>query len=141
MKSAPTLIDTGPLVALLNSHEAAHAWVTGRLGEIEAPVLTCEAVLAEASYLLRKIDRGGAALMGLLAREAVRLAFRLDEHHGPVSHLMARYANVPMSLADACLVRMSEIYESSVVLTLDRDFRVYRRHGRQVVPTSMPPSG
>ncbi len=140
MNAGPTLIDTGPLVALLNGREAHHAWVKDRLGEIEAPLLTCEAVYAEAAYLLQAVDRGGRALMALLDRGAVRLAFHLDEHREVVSRLMARYANVPMSLADACLVRMSELSDRGVVLTFDSDFGVYRKHGRQVIPTSMPPT-
>ncbi|HEX4403689.1 MAG TPA: pilus assembly protein, partial [Polyangia bacterium] len=81
---------------------------------------------------------GGSPLMALLARQAVRIAFRLDEEHEQVARLMAKYADVPMSLADACLVRMSESNPRARVLTLDSDFRVYRRSNRQVVPVVMP---
>jgi predicted nucleic acid-binding protein len=56
-----------------------------------------------------------------------------------LANLLTKYANVPISLADACLVRMSELHENSVVFTFDRDFKLYRRHGRQVIPTLMPP--
>jgi predicted nucleic acid-binding protein len=76
--------------------------------------------------------------MALLARQAVRIAFRLDEEHEQVARLMAKYADVPMSLADACLVRMSESNPRARILTLDSDFRVYRRSNRQVVPVVMP---
>jgi len=138
MTSGSVLVDAGPLVALLNGQEQFHDWTKDRLGELTAPLLTCEAVLAEAAYLLRRLDIGGRALMGLLERQAVRVAFHLDEHHAPVARLMSKYSDVPMSLADACLVRMTELHPRSVVLTFDADFHVYRRHGRLVVPTLVP---
>ena len=133
-----TIIDTGPLVALLNRKEAHHQWVKTTLFETPPPLVTCEAVVAEAAFLLRDIDKGGRALMTLLARQALHLHFRLSEEHEQVAKLMAKYADVPMSLADACLVRMSEIIPRATVLTFDSDFRVYRRSGRQVVPVVMP---
>ncbi len=76
--------------------------------------------------------------MALLERQAVKIAFRLDEEHESVGRLMAKYADVPMSLADACLVRMSESLARPKIMTLDGDFRVYRRAGRHVVPVMMP---
>ena len=140
MTRTPTLIDTGPLVALLNNKEDNHQWVKAQLRDVEPPLLTCEAVLTETAFLLRRTDTdvGGRTLMALLARQAVRIAFRLDEEHEQVARLMAKYADVPMSLADACLVRMSESHPRARVLTLDSDFRVYRRANRQVVPVAMP---
>jgi uncharacterized protein len=133
-----TLLDTGPLVALLNGRERHHGWVKAQLGEVRPPLLTCEAVLAEAAYLLRRADPGAAAIVALLERGAVRLAFHLGANQEPVARLMARYVDVPMSLADACLVRMSELHPRATVLTFDEDFRVYRRNGRQVVPVMAP---
>lgn len=76
--------------------------------------------------------------MQLLARGIVAVPFRLEDEMPAVAKLLFRYASVPMSLADACLVRMTEQYPSGVVLTLDRDFRIYRKHGRQSIPTRMP---
>jgi predicted nucleic acid-binding protein len=76
--------------------------------------------------------------MALLTRQALRISFRLDVEHEAVARLMAKYADVPMSLADACLVRMSELTMRSRVMTLDGDFRVYRRAGRTVIPVTMP---
>src|SRR5882672_2441731 len=124
MTATGTIVDTGPLVALLNAREEHHDWVKAQLRDVPAPLLTCEAVVAEAAFLLRRMDGGGRAVMALLARGAVRIAFRLDEEHEHVSRLMAKYADVPMSLADACLVRMSEARLSSRVLTFDSDFRI-----------------
>jgi len=68
----------------------------------------------------------------------LRLPFKLEEEASTVSWLLQRYANVPMSLADACLVRMTEQHDGAVLLTFDSDFKVYRRHRRQVIPTMMP---
>jgi uncharacterized protein len=91
-------------------------------------------VLTEACYLARRTDGGTPAVLELIERGVVRLAFDLENNFSDVSSLMYRYANVPMSLADACLVRMSELIPNCVVLTLDSDFRIYRRHKRQRIP-------
>lgn len=133
-----TILDTGPLVALLNRREKNHEWVKARLREVRAPLLTCEPVMTEAAFLLRRIDGASRALMALLARSALRIAFRLEEEHEHVALMMAKYADVPMSLADACLVRMSETIRAARIMTFDADFRVYRRSSRQVVPVTMP---
>lgn len=132
------LLDTGPLVALLNRRDTYHAWATDRWAEIEPPFLTCEAVLSEACFLLRRDPRGAGAVMELVNRGIVEIPFRLQEHVEPVARLLGKYRTVPMALSDACLVRMMELYPEGVVLTLDADFRLYRRHGRRVVPTIRP---
>ena len=132
------LLDTGPLVAMLDRRDAYHGWSTAQWAQIEPPLLTCEAVLSEACFLLRKLLPGPKAVTELLGRRVVQTPFRLEDHVKPIADLMEKYATVPMSLADACLVRMAELHADSSVLTLDRDFRVYRKHGRQVVPVIMP---
>jgi predicted nucleic acid-binding protein len=132
------LLDTGPLVALLDRRDAYHPWGKSQWASLEPPVLTCDAVLSEACFLLRACASGGEAVMELLRRGVVVVVFRLEDHLEPVAKLMGKYAAAPMSLADACLVRMSELYDDSVVLTLDRHFHMYRRHGRLVVPVIMP---
>jgi predicted nucleic acid-binding protein len=104
--------------------------------ELPPPWSTCEAVLSEAFHLLG--ERGVASLGALLRRRALLIAFTLAEDVDPVVKLIEKYSNVPMSLADACLVRMSETFVDPVILTTDRDFRVYRRHSRQVVPCVTP---
>lgn len=76
--------------------------------------------------------------MQLLSRGIVTVPFHLEEELPAVAKLLFRYASVPMSLADACLVSMAERYPSGIVMTLDRDFLVYRKHGRQAIPTRMP---
>jgi len=133
------LVDTGPLVASINRRDRFHTWTKVQLAEMEPPIFTCEAVLAEACFLLRNLPGGSRAVMEFLARRILEVPFRLEEHARPVANLLQKYADAPMSLADACLVRMSELREDSLVWTLDKHFRLYRRHGRQVVPTLMPP--
>ncbi len=132
------ILDTGPLVALLNRRDTFHRWSVDQWAQIEPPLLTCEAVLSEACFLLRKPPAGRRAVMELLDRGVVRIAFRLQDHAERVAQLMEKYASVPMSLADACLVRMAELHSGSPVLTIDGDFRVYRKHDRRVVPVIMP---
>lgn len=130
------LLDTGPLVALLVPKEKHHRWAQEAL-RVRARVLTCEAVLSEAFFLLRKFERASSALRGMLEDGVVEL-ISLSAENVQLAKLLQRYVSVPMSFADASLVRMSELFPRSVVATLDSDFRVYRRNGRQVIPLLMP---
>jgi predicted nucleic acid-binding protein len=132
------LLDTGPLVAMLNKHDPFYAWAKLQIDEISPPMFACEGVLTEACFLLRRIPGGSENVMGLIEKGVIATPFRLAEHAAAVSSLMAKYSNIPMSLADACLVRMSEIYDDRAVLTFDSDFKLYRKHGRQVIPTLIP---
>jgi predicted nucleic acid-binding protein len=131
-------IDTGPLVAFLNGRDAFHRWAMETLDTIEPPLYTCESVISEACFLVRHLKGGPDAVLALASRGVVAAGFCLSSELGPVRKLMAKYASVPMSLADACLVRMTEIDHELTIITLDDDFRVYRRHGRQAVPVIMP---
>src|SRR5688572_27939030 len=124
------LVDAGFAVALLNRADAHHAWAATQAPRFPPPWRTCESVLSEAFHLLGA--RGAPALSTLLRRRAVVVAFELGDDLGPVLALMKKYADVPMSFADACLVRMTEMSADPVILTTDADFRVYRRHSRQV---------
>lgn len=132
------IVDTGPLVALLNAGDTYHRWAVQTLSPLEPPLLTCEAVLSEACFVLRRQPGGPSAVLELLARGVLAPTFRLADEAAAVHKLLIRYASVPMSLADACLVRMAALVPDSVVVTLDSDFTVYRRNGRQVVPVVMP---
>lgn len=132
------LLDTGPLVALLSARDNHHAWAKRALSSIEPPLLTCEAVMTESWHLLRGNARGQAALLELLAARLVTLEFALQDEIGAIRRLAARYADRPASLADVCLVRMSELHDGAVVITTDSDFTVYRRHGRQAIPLIAP---
>lgn len=132
------LLDTGPLVAFLNRRDRHHVWAKDRLAEAATPALSCEAVLTEASYLLRHDANGPRSVANLVADGLIAVPFRFATEAQRIERLLARYADVPMSLADACLVRLAEIEAGSAVLTLDTHFRIYRMHGRQVIPVLMP---
>lgn len=132
------ILDTGPLVALLDRRDKDHEWSVGQWSQVEPPLLTCESVISEACFLLGKTRTGGAPVLEMLARGALLIPFRLEEHVRGLRTLMRKYADVPMSIADACLVRMAEVTHSSAILTLDRDFRLYRKHGRHVIPLLIP---
>ena len=124
------IVDTGPLVAFLDRAEQHHRWVVEQIERLDPPLLVCEPVLAEAMYLLARFSKAQDALFGLLANGALIIAFRIEEHIPALLKLHQKYRDRPMSLADACIVRMAEIYERHAVLTLDSDFTVYRKHGR-----------
>jgi uncharacterized protein len=126
----PAIVDTGPLVAFFDRAERHHRWVAERVEELEAPLLVCEPVVTEAIYLLARYSRAQDALFELLQNGALNIAFRIEEHVVPLRRLLQKYRDSPMSLADACVVRMAEIYDRHAVLTLDSDFSVYRKHGR-----------
>jgi uncharacterized protein len=130
------LVDTGFLVALLSRRDAHHAWAAAQSPAHPPPWRTCDAVLSEGFHLLG--TRGAAPLVSLLRRRAVVVGFDLGADLESVLALMGKYAGVPMSLADACLVRMTETLPDPVLLTTDADFRVYRRHGRQTIPARLP---
>jgi uncharacterized protein len=132
------VVDTGPLVALLNRRDRHHDWVRQVLDTVQPPVFTCEAVISEACFLLSRIREGQAAVLELLSKEILKVDFRLSSEVFSVRALMKKFQNVPMSFADACLVRMSELERNSRILTFDGDFRVYRRNRRQAIPTLMP---
>ncbi len=132
------LLDTGPLVALLDRRDAYHEWAKGRVAHIHPPIFSCEAVITEAFHLLRGLGEGRLAILDMLRQHLLVIRFRLDEHRDRIESLLRRYGDVPMSLADACLVRMSETQSGGTVLTLDGDFRIYRQHGRQKIPLLLP---
>ena len=104
--------------------------MVSQVKELDAPLLVCEPVLAETVHLLASFSRGQDALFGLLDNGALSIAFRIDEHVPALLKLHQKYRDEPMSLADACIVRMAEIHARHAVLTLDSDFTVYRKHGR-----------
>ena len=135
----PVVVDAGPLVAAMNATDPHHHWAVGQWKALAPPILTCEAVLAEACFLARRIRRGNPwRVLDLVRRGVLDISFSLADEIDLVRVLMEKYRDVPMSLADACLVRMSELHPGSVVFTLDRDFGVYRRHRRQAIPLLAP---
>ncbi len=125
------IVDTGPLVALLDRRERHHGWSVEQARNLAPPLLVCEPVLVEASYLLAQLPPAQDALFALIEKGALRIAFHLEEHLQEIQGLRKKYHDRPISLADACLVRMAEVFDDHHVLTLDSDFAVYRKHGRK----------
>jgi len=132
------ILDTGPLVALLDRSDRFHSWAVETWKTSSFPLLTCEAVISESCFLLRRVQGGEDAIMGLLSRGHIRVSFQLDGEVETIRELMRRYQNVPMSFADACLVRMSETIASSSIFTLDSDFSIYRKQGNQTIAIVSP---
>ncbi len=133
------ILDTGPLVAFLNSRDKHHDWVVAQWSSISPPLLTCEAVVSEACFLLRGWHNGVGAIFELFERKVLSISFNLAEHISPIFGLLKKYSNVPISMADACLVRMTELHEGSPILTFDTDFNIYRRHKNRTIPLLAPP--
>jgi len=136
--SKGVILDTGPLVAYLASDDQHHAWSTEQFHRYEGPLITCESVVSEAWFLLRHSPRHLRQLQAMLADGVFDLSFHLEKEGAAIARLMDRFGDVPMSLADACLVRLSELHPKVPLLTLDSDFKVYRRHGRQLIPFVAP---
>jgi predicted nucleic acid-binding protein len=136
---APAIVDTGPLVAFFDRAERHHHWVVSRIGELQPPLLICEPVLTEAAYLLGRYPTARDALFELLRTGALNIAFQVADHVDQLRRLLRKYRDTPMSLADACVVRMAEIHDRHVVLTLDSDFSFYRKHGRMPLNLITPP--
>ncbi len=132
------VVDAGPLVALIDGRDEHHAWSRKVLGRLtEAPV-TCEAVLTEVLFLLRADQNAPRKIAGLFGSGWLALHPAVGQNPGTALALMEAYRNVPMSFADACLVRITESISESVVLTTDSDFHIYRRHRHQAIPLRMP---
>lgn len=132
------VVDAGPIVAWLSSRDDAHAWVKDQFARLRPPLLTCEPVLVEASYLLERYGNDPLLVPALVGNGVLRIAISVQPEIGHLQALMRKYRDVPMSLADACIVRLTEQLASVQVMTLDADFRVYRRKGRAVIPLLAP---
>jgi uncharacterized protein len=135
-----TLVDSGPLVALLDRRDQHHDWACQQFERLTAPLLTCEAVLSETQFLVHRFGGNPLVVLGMVSRVALNVAFQVEDEIDRLQELQSTYRDLPMSLADACLVRMSELHSRCRVLTTNSDFRTYRRNGRQVIPVLMPES-
>lgn len=133
-----TLADTGPIVALLVAGDAHSAWAQRVWGELQPPLLTCEAVLSEAQFLIARFGGNPRAVLELVERGAISIAFSVRNEVKRLLELQQTYRSLHMSLADACLVCMAEQSPRCRVVTTDSHFRIYRRHGRQLIPVLMP---
>jgi predicted nucleic acid-binding protein len=132
------LIDTGPLVALLVGDDSQHAWAVEEAKHAPATVLTCEAVISEVLFLLKRDGHDFGDVFSLVETGFLRTEFDFHGEYRHVRDLMHRFRERPMSFADACLVRMAELHAEAAVWTLDRDFRFYRKNRRQTLPLVTP---
>src|SRR5689334_3872272 len=131
------LLDTGPLVAYLSEHDAHHEWAITAFSGLDPPVITCEPVLSEACFLLERNRQPAALVLDYALESEFRIGLHLGRELESIRALMRRYANVPMSLADACLVRMAEL-TGLPICTLDSDFAIYRAGGRRPLQLVAP---
>jgi predicted nucleic acid-binding protein len=136
--AASVVVDTGPIVAFLDADDRYHDWAKAEFARLRPPLLTCEAVLAEACFL---VDRGGGDQSGvvqLVERGILSVSRLFDVEAASIARLMRRYKDVPMSLADACLVRLVELTPQATLCTADSDFEIYRQKGRRLIPLLAP---
>jgi predicted nucleic acid-binding protein len=132
------ILDTGPLVALLDQSESRHSWAAEQLKSIQIPLITCEGVIAEACFLLRAYPAAIANIGNWITRGIIEPRFLLAREAEATFALLKKYSDVPMSFADACLVCLSVQYPEYPIFTLDKDFLVYRRNRRQRIPVLVP---
>jgi predicted nucleic acid-binding protein len=122
----PVLLDTGCIVALLDRSEERHGACVSALENVSSPLVTSEAVIAEACYLLRRLPGAVDAVLENVERGIFNLPLRLAERAPSIRRLLKKYARVPMDLADACLVDLADELTTGDILTLDSDFHIYR---------------
>ena len=132
------LIDTGPLVALLDSSDAHHKWSVEQFSHLTSPPVTCEGAISEATHLLQDAGVEPWGVLELVERGIVKVQFDFEFHFNRVLSLMKKYADTPMDFVDACLVAMAEEKRDCKLLTVDSDFRIYRRFERQTIPLIAP---
>ena len=134
----PSIADTGVIVAFLDKRDIWNAWTNGQMRRLPIPFLTCEAVIVEACFLTAHLRGGKANVLKLVSSGVLQIDFSLQTEIEAVEKLIKKYADVPMDFADACLVRMSELIENSIVFTVDGDFRIYRKNGKKEIPLIIP---
>jgi predicted nucleic acid-binding protein len=136
--AASVIVDTGPIVALLDADDQYHAWVRAQFARLRPPLLSCEAVLTESCFLIARAGGDASDVLQLVDRGVLSIAQLFDAEAASIARLMRRYRNVPMSLADACLVRLIELTSQATLFTLDSDFEIYRQKGRRLIPLLAP---
>ena len=132
------IVDTGPIVALLARDDAHHHWAVEQSRSAPATALTCDAVISEALFVLKRAGHDTEPLFAMVEAGFLRSEFDFHLEYRAVRSLMRRYQSRPMSFADACLVRMAELYPDASIWTLDADFNVYRKNQRQTLSLIMP---
>ena len=122
----PVLLDTGFIVALLDRSENFHKTCARTVREVEAPLVTCEAVITESCYLLRNLSGASEAVIGNIAAGIFQVPFQLSRDIAGVKQVLRKYKDRKIDLADACLIRLADQFGTGDILTLDQDFAIYR---------------
>jgi uncharacterized protein len=122
----PVLLDTGFIVALLDRSEHLHKACARTVREVEAPLVTCEAVIAESCYLLRNLSGASEAVIENIAAGIFQVPFQLSRDTAGVKQVLRKYKDRKIDLADACLIRLADQFGTADILTLDHDFAIYR---------------
>jgi len=122
----PILLDTGVVVALLDRSEGHHVQCASVVAKLERPLVTCEAVIAESCYLLRRLSGAPELVLENVARAVFLIPFQLSRVATPVRNIMRKYSDLPADFADACLIHLADELNTGEILTLDRDFARYR---------------
>jgi len=122
----PILLDTGVIVALLDRSEKFHRRCADALRELDAPLITCEAVMAESCCLVRNLPGAPEAIIANVAEGIFQIPFQLSREAVGVRSILRKYQDREIDLADACLIHLANEFETGDILTLDKDFQVYR---------------
>jgi len=134
----PVLLDASAIVALLDRSETYHDAAVAAVAELAAPLITCEPVIAEACYLLRRVDGAGEAIVENVETGIFQIPFRLAESAREVRRLMHKDRDHAIDLADACLIHLANEFGAGQILTLDRDFRIFRWGRNQAFDLMIP---
>lgn len=122
----PILLDTSIIVSTLDRTQTFHQNCVEALAVLESPLVTCEAVIVEACYILRNVRGAAEAVMENVAKGLFQIPFRLSSSAAEVRRILAKYADLPADFADACLIQLASELHTGEILTLDGDFRIYR---------------
>ncbi len=128
------IADTGFIVAFLNGNDRYHEWAVEFALVIRSPLITCDAVLAEAAFQTNSCD----AVFDLIADDLLKVDFDFPANFVRLRQLAERYSDRQPDLADLCVICLSERYRKLSVVTVDSDFRIYRRFHRDRIPLVMP---
>jgi predicted nucleic acid-binding protein len=126
MQLRPVLVDTGVIVALLDRSERYHARCVKSMEGLNRPLVTCEAVIAESCYLLRRLPGAAETVLENVERGVFQIPFQLSRAATPVRNILRKYRDLAADFADACLIHLADDLNTEDILTLDRDFERYR---------------
>lgn len=122
----PVLLDTGAIVALLDATDNFHQRCADALAELRAPLITCEAVIAESCYLLRNVEGAAEAIVQSVASREFLLPIGFPDMASDVQRILGKYRDRHIDLADAVLIHLANEFQTADILTVDGDFHIYR---------------